>query len=278
MLHLSLGGGHGRLLRGPRHGVESCLLGPQVHQHEADVGLVGGDGGHAGVEVHVVVDGQVIVAVGGAADISLAEDGVPVAVLEFSIVVQLGDDQVGRVELVDPLGHILFLVVGALPGDGVDQDGPVDVLAVPPANPVGDGGGHPVGDAVVVDLKGDVVEHFRGIAEAEISVDIPEKILAGGVLHAALQPDQVRLLGHHVHGDVGWQAGALVEQPLDGVSVHQGGHPVGGSLVIDLGVIVRHLKLGDQLGHLPQLPVPQAGGGIPVHHRNVGHVDLGDVR
>ena len=92
MLDLSLGRSHGGCLGSAGNRIKFCSLGPEVHQHKADVGLVSGDRGHACIKVDIVVQGQIVVAVGGAAHVFLSEDGVDVAILEQAVVVQLGDD------------------------------------------------------------------------------------------------------------------------------------------------------------------------------------------
>ena len=61
VLELPLGAGHGGELRGPGHGVEVGLLGALVAEDEAHVGLVAPHGGDAGVDVHIVVNGDVVV-------------------------------------------------------------------------------------------------------------------------------------------------------------------------------------------------------------------------
>ena len=277
MLYLSLGRSHGGCLGSAGNCIKFCGLGPEVHQHKADVGLVSGDRGHTCIQVNVIVQGQIVVAVGGAAYIFLSEDGVDVAVLEQAVVIQLGDDQVGIIKLVDPLGNLVLLIIIGLAGNGVHKDRSVDVFSAPPADAVLDGGSDPVRRSLVVDLKGDLFKHFCRIEEADMAVDVPEEVLAGRVFHSIFQPYQVCLLGHHVHGDIGGQSLFLVIEPFNGIGVGQRGHPVGDPVVVDLGVVVFDLKLGYQLCHLTQLPASQTGGRILIHHRDLVHTDLSHI-
>ena len=110
-----------------------------------------------------------------------------------------------------------------------------------------------------------------------MAVDVPEEVLAGRVFHSIFQPYQVRLLGHHVHGDIGGESLFLVIEPFNGIGVGQGSHPEGDTVVVDLGVVVFNLKLGYQLGHFSQLPASQAGGRILIHHRDLVHTDLSHI-
>ena len=100
-------------------------------------------------------------------------------------------------------------------------------------------------------------------------------MLGGGVLDALLQPHQLHALVHHVDEQVGGQAFGAVGHPLDHIGVHQRGDAHGAALVVDLGVVVHHLKLADHVAELPQLPVPQPLGAVPVQH---GDLVVGDLR
>ena len=165
--------------------------------------------------------------------------------LEFSIVIQLCDQKIRIVELIDPLGNLLLRVPDALACNSIDHDSTVNVLAVPPADAVGDGRRDPVGGSAVVNLEGNGLKYLRRIVEADVAVDIAEEIFAWGIFHAAVQPHQVGLLGHHVNGQVGRQSLLMVKQPFDGICIPERRHAVGSAIIIDLGVIVLNLKLGD---------------------------------
>ena len=91
MLHLSLGGSHGRGLCSSRNGIKFCFFCTAVHKNKADVGLVCCHGAHACIQIDVVIDSHVIVAIGSAAHISLAEDRVDISMLESAVVIQLAD-------------------------------------------------------------------------------------------------------------------------------------------------------------------------------------------
>ena len=120
MLHLSLGRSHGRGLRRAWNRVEFRFLRPAVDKNKADIGLVGCHRAHARVQIDVVVDGHIVVAVGSTAHVLLAEDRVNVSVLESSIVVQLADEKLRVVELIHPLGNVLLGVPFTFAGNGID--------------------------------------------------------------------------------------------------------------------------------------------------------------
>ena len=276
LLHLALGGFHGGGLRGAGDGVEMGLLRPLVGEDEADVGLVGGDGGDAGVHIHIVVDGDVVPAVGGQRHIPLAENGVEEAVVVHAVVVVLLHDDVGGVYPVHPTGD--FFIVSALAGDGIHQNGALDVRAAEEADGLDDAGADPIGCARFVDLKHGLVKHHGGVVEPQVTVQVPAKVLGGGVFHALLQPDHISLLGHHVDDDIGRQALGAVGEPFDEVAVGQGGDPDGPALVVDLVVGGQDLELGHHVAELAQLPAAQPGGGAGVQHGDLVIGDLLDLR
>ena len=119
ILHLALGGGLGGVLRGAGGVVELGLLGALVGQQEAQVGLVGVGGGDAGVHIHVVVEGNVVVPLGGDGHVPLAKDGIDEAVDIGAVVVVLLHDQLRGEHVVHPGGDFGELTIGALTGDGV---------------------------------------------------------------------------------------------------------------------------------------------------------------
>ena len=248
------------------------LLGPLVGEDEADVGLVRGDGGDAGVHIHVIADGDVVVPVGGQRHVPLAEHGVDEAVVVHAVVIVLLHDHVRVVHMVHPAGDLL--VVLALAGDGVHQHRALDVRAAEEADGLHHPGADPVGVALLVDLKHRVGEHEGGIVEPQMSGQIAAEVLGGGVLHALVQADHLRLLGHHVDDQVGGQAVGPVGEPLDEIPVGQGGHPHRAALVVDLGVGGQDLELGDHVAELAQGPAAQTGGGVLVQH---GDLVVGDL-
>ena len=272
MLHLALGGGLGRSLSGARYRVEEGLLGALVAEQEADVGLVAGDRGHAGVHIHIIVDGDVVVAVGGLGHVSLAEDGVQKAVLIQAVVIVLLHDEVGGVDPVHPVGHVL--VIGALAGDGVHQNRALDVGAAEQADGLDHPAAHPVGGALVVDFKHRLGKHHGGELEPQMAVEVAAEVLGGGVLHALVQAHHLRLLGHHVDDEVSGQALGAVGEPLDDVAVGKAGHPHRAALVVDLGVGGQNLKLAHHVRQLAQLAAAQPLGAVGVQHGDLVVADL----
>ena len=269
LLHLALGAVHGGILLGAGHGVEPGLLGALVGQDEADVGLVADHRGDAGVHIHVVVNGDVVIAVGGLGDVALAEHGVEPAVDIPAVVVVLADDQLGGEHVVHPLRHVRHVVIAVLAGDGVHQHGADDVRAAEEAHGAGHPGADPPGIALLVDLKGGGVEDIGGVAEPQVAVEVAGEVLRRGVADAVLQPHHVHVLGHHVDDQIGRQALGPIIEPLDPVAVFQRRHPDGLALVVDLGIVRRHLKLAHHVGQLAQLAVAQLGGAVTVQHGNL---------
>ena len=121
--------------------------------------------------------------------------------------------------------------------------------------------------------------------EAQGTVQVSVKIFRGGVTHPpqvqVRQTDHLGLLGHHVHGNVCGQAFLGVDEPFKEVAIFQGGHTNRSALVVDLGVVICHLKLADHVRQLAQLAVAQTASRRFIQHGNfvVGHLlDLGGSR
>ena len=110
--------------------------------------------------------------------------------------------------------------------------------------------------------------------EPQVAHEVPAEVLGGGVLHALVQADHLRLLGHHVDDQVGRQAVRPVGEPLDEVPIGQRGHPHRAALVVDLGVGGQDLELGDHVAQLAQHPAAQPLGGVLVQH---GDLVVGDL-
>ena len=194
-----------------------------VDEDKAHVGLISAGGGHAGIEVHVIVQGDIIVAFRGGGDALLTQPGVDPAVDIAAMVVVLLNQQVGIIDPIHPVGHLLHIL--GLAGDGVDQHGTLRVRAAEQADALHQPGADPPRSAVLVDLEVDIAEHHGGIAEAQRAVEVAAEVLAGGILDTVAELDEVGLLSHHIDHDISGQALGTVIEPLDDISIDQRGHP-----------------------------------------------------
>ena len=84
-------------------------------------------------------------------------------------------------------------------------------------------------------------------------------------------------MADHVHHHIGGQAPAAVGEPLDQVRVLDGGHADGPALVVDLGGVVRVLKLADHVAQRAHLAVAQVLGGLAVQGGYLVKGDLGHL-
>ena len=191
------------------------------------------------------------------------------------MVVILFHNQVGGVEVVHPGGDLFQIL--RLAGDGVDQNGPLNVGAAEQANGFDDARCNPPGLARFVNFKPRLREQIGGIFKAQVPVDVPVQRFGFGVLHPLIQPDDLGFLRDHVHQNVGGQALIPVGEPLDEVGVVDGGHAHGAALVIDLGRVVGILKLADHIAQGAHLAVTQIIGRVTVQRWNLVEGDLGDV-
>ena len=248
------------------------LLGPLVGEDESDVGLVGCHRGDTGIHIHVIPDGNIIVAFCGVRHIPLAENGVDKAVVVHSVIIVLLHNQIRVIDVVHPVGDLLIIL--ALPGNGVHQNGPLDVRAAEEADGLHHAGADPVGLALFIDLKHRIGKHICGIVEPQVAGQIPPEMLGGGIFHPLVQADHFRLLGHHVDNQISGQARGAVGEPLDQISIGQGSHAHRATLVVDLGVGGQDLKLGDHICQFAQFAAAQARGGVFVQH---GDLIVGDL-
>ena len=186
-------------------------------------------------------------------------------------------DELRRVHMVHPGGHVRRVVIGALAGDGVHQHRTGNVRAAEQADGLFDPGADPEGIALLVDLEGRGVKQIGGIVEAQIAAQVPAEVLGGGIADALVQAHHVHVLGDHVDDEIGGQAVGAVVQPLDPVAVAQGRHPHRAALVVDLGIVPGHLELGHHVRQLAQLAVAQLLSGVPVQHGDLVIADLLDV-
>ena len=269
MLHLTLGRSLGGILLRAGDLIEPGLLGALVGQDEADVGLVTDHRGNAGVHIHVVADGDIVIAVGGLGHAPLAEDGVDKTVDIGAVVVVLLDDQLGSVDMVHPVGHVSHIVIHTLAADGVHQHSAGDVGAAEEADGLINAGANPIGVAALVDLKGRLIKHIGRVVKAQVAVEVTAKVLGCGVANALAEAHHVHVLGHHVDDQVGRQTFGAVIEPLDEIAVAQRGHTDGAALIVDLGIVPRHFKLRYHIRQLTQLAVAQAHGTVTVQHGNL---------
>ena len=268
MLHRALRRGHGGILRRAGDVVVPGVLGALVDEDKAHVGLVLTGGGNAGVEVDIVVQGNVVIAVSGGGDALLTQPGVDPAVDQCAVVVVLLDQQVCVIHAVDPVGH--FLIIGTLAGDSIYQNCAVGIRAAEQADGLDQTGAHPPGRAVLVDLKIHVAEHHGGVLETQGAVEVASEVFSGGVFHALAELYQLGLLRHHVDHDVAGQTLGAVIEPLDDVAIHQRCDADGLSLIVDLGVFrIGHLELRHQIAvraDAAQRPSAELDAGVFVQH------------
>ena len=192
------------------------------------------------------------------------------------VVILLGEEG-GGVEVVHPGGHVLGVVVSALAGDGIYQHRAAHVPAAEQADALDHLGGDPPGVALFVDLKLGSGEDLGGVVEAQVAHDVAVEGLRVGILDALRQADHLRLLGHHIHDDVGGQALLAVGQPLEEVGVIHRGHPHRPALVVDLAGVEGVLKLGHHIAQSAHLPVAQIVGRHLAQGGDLLKGDLGHI-
>ena len=110
-----------------------------------------------------------------------------------------------------------------------------------------------------------------------MAVQVAAEVLGGGVVDALVQTDDLHVLSHHVDKQIGGQAVGAVVQPLDDIAVAQGRDADRAALVVDLGIVVGHLELGDHVRQLTQFAVAQLCGGVGIQHGDLVIGDLGNV-
>ncbi len=94
----------GELLRAGA-GIIPRFLGALVAKDKADIALIACDRGDTGVDIHIIVLGNIVRAFRRDGHALLPEDGVDEAAGIHTAVIVLLDDKLGGVELVDPFWH-----------------------------------------------------------------------------------------------------------------------------------------------------------------------------
>ena len=183
VLDLTLGGSHGRSLGCTRYAVEMRLLRTLVHQHDADDRFVSRRRGDAGIHPHVVILGNVVVAQqtisarGGLHDVLLAQERVQPAIVVAAIPVVLLNEQVSRIDAVNPLGAILNGKILALARGGIAEHHAADSRAAKKTNGTRLNRANPPRMAIFVNLEGELVEHIERVRQLNMTIDVAEQRL-----------------------------------------------------------------------------------------------------
>ena len=190
----------------------------------------------------------------------------------LAVIVVLLDDELGRVDVVDPCGRLF--IVFALARDGVDEHRAVVVRAAEQADGLFLLGADPVGRAVLVDLEDRLFKHIGRVRKAQVAVEVAGEMLGGRVLHAVIQTHDLDVLRDHVDDEVGGQPLRTVVEPLDDVAVAQRRDAHGAAVVVDLRVVFRDLELRDHVCQFAELAVAELFGAVAVEHRDAVIRDL----
>ena len=154
-----------------------------IHQHEPDDGVVGRRRSDTGVDPHVVVFRDVVVAnvsVGtgsGLNHVLLAEPAVKPTVLVGARPVVLLDQKLCRICSVDPFWHLIDRDVGALARRRVHHNDAVDGRTPEQANRTLLHGADPPRVAILVNLERLLVKHVEGVLQLHVTVDVARKRL-----------------------------------------------------------------------------------------------------
>ena len=248
-----------------------------VGEEEADVRLVTAGRGDSRVHIDIIVHGQVVEILCGNRDIFLTDEGVDEPVDIGAVVVILLGNQAGGIDTVHPGGNVCDIVIDVLSRTGVEKHCPDDVSPSEEADGASLSRANPPRLAIFINFQMSGTKHIGGIMKAQEPIQVPVKVLGRGVAHAiqsqVRQANHIGLLGDHIYRDIGGQPFLGVKEPFEKVSVLQGSHSDRPSLIIDLGVILRDVKLADHVGQFAQLPVPQHAGRGFVQHGDlvIGH-------
>ena len=272
MLHHALGAVHGAEFLRAGDGVEGRLLGALVGKDKADVGFIAADRGDAGVNIHIIIGRDIVVAFGSDGHVLLTEHGIQEPILIGAVIIILIHDDIGGVYPVHPGGNVG--IVFAFAGDGIDQHRALNIRAAEQPDAFDDAGADPIGRSLLVDLEGRLIKQEGRVLEPQVAVQVAAEMLGGGIAHPFGQAHHLHLLRYHIDNEVGRQAVAAVVEPFEDIAVFQRGHADGAAVVIDLGIVFGNLKLADHIGQLAQLAVPQLFRRIAVQHGDLIKGDL----
>src|SRR5699024_7290054 len=116
---------------------------------------------------------------------------------------------------VDPLGRILYSIVLCFACDRITQHHSSDSDSAKEPDIVLSYRTDPVGHSFLIHLKAQVVKNIGRISKSKMPVDVPVKMIAGGIFHPVIQLHQLSILRRHIDHNVGGYSLTLIGKPLD---------------------------------------------------------------
>ena len=100
-----------------------------------------------------------------------------------------------------------------------------------------------------------------------MTVQIAVKIFGFGIFDSLLQHHTFRILCCHINADIRRNTIFLIGQPLDRTRIYKRGNSYRHPIVIKLGIIIRHLKLGNDIYQAAHLTIAQQRCGVLIQKR-----------
>src|SRR5699024_7018168 len=135
------------------------------------------DGGDPDIYPYVIILGDIVKTVRSLQASLLSQDTVKETVDQRSVIVIKLDQKIRRINPVHPGGAFLHRHGFTFSGDGVAQNHFSDGLTAEQADGKFFYRADPVGNALVIDFKTELVKHIRRIPETQMAVNISVQIL-----------------------------------------------------------------------------------------------------
>ena len=272
VLHHALGAVHSAELFGAGNGIECGLLGALIGKDKADIGFIAAGGGYSGVDIHVVIGRNIIVALGCSGYILLPKQRIDVAALVGAIVIVLIHNDLGRVNAIYP-GRNIGIVL-AFAGNGIDQYRPLNIGAAKQANPLDNAGANPIGCTFFINFEGGFIKDEGRILEPQMTVQVAAEMFGRCIVHSLRQTNNLHFLRHHIDDEVGRQTSTAVIEPLKDIAIPKRSNPNRAALIVDLSIVFGHFKLAYHIGQFAQLAVTQLFGRVAIQHGDLIERDL----
>ena len=239
------------------NGIVLCFLGSLVYQNEAYIGFVTADGSNACVHPNVIIQRDIVVTGGSHGNLTLTENRVQEALVIQTMVIVLFSQQFRRINAVNPSGYIRHIIVNTFTGHCIGQHCTNNIFPTEQTDGSGYNRCYPVGMTFFIDFEVHTAKQLGGILETQVTINVTEEVLTGGIANAVFHTFNRYFLCGHVNNNIRRNTVHEVIQPFERVTVIQEGHTYRLVIQVNLSGGIVYFKLADQIAQFAQLAVCQ---------------------
>ena len=237
---------HSRVFLRARTGIIFGLHRPLVHKHKPYVGFISADRSDTCINPHIILHGQIIIAIRCLQTALLAQNAVEKSVHIQSIVIIELNQKISRIDRVHPLRTVLYLITDGFSGNRITEYYLPDGLSAEQPDIKFFHRTDPVRSPFFVHLEAKLIKNIGRIAEPQMTVNIPVEVFRLGIFDIAAfrKPHTLCILRSHVNGDVCRNAFTHIGQPFDWTGIDQRRYTHRFVLIIDLRIQTADFELG----------------------------------